>query len=73
VFERGVTGKFVIVEELLDTCSMKGKTTERDILDQVKRVLTKFNLPETKLIGLTTDGAPSMTGRRNGFLSLMVK
>jgi len=73
VFVRGVTGKLVIIEELLDICSMKGTITGRNILDQVKRVLTKFNLPETKFIGLTTDGAPSMTGRHNGFVSLMVK
>lgn len=73
VFVRGVTEQFVIIEELLDLCSMQGTTTGRDILVQVKKVLTKFNLPETKLIGLTTDGAPAMTGRHNGFVSLMVK
>jgi len=57
VIVRGEAGKFVIIKELLDIRSMKGTTTGRDILDQVKRVLTKFIHPETKLIGLTTYGA----------------
>ncbi|XP_069492317.1 general transcription factor II-I repeat domain-containing protein 2A-like [Ambystoma mexicanum] len=73
IFVRGVTKEFQIVEELLDLCSMKGKTTGQDIFNDVKRVLLKFNLPEDKLCGLTTDGAPAMIGKHNGFVSLMAK
>jgi len=52
---------------------MKGTTTGKDVFDEVKRVLAKFGLPEDKLCGLTTDGAPSMTGKYNGFIALMLK
>ena len=52
---------------------MKGTTRGQDIFDEVKRVLVKFNLPEDKRSGLTTDGAPALTGKHNGFVSLMLK
>ncbi|XP_069506309.1 general transcription factor II-I repeat domain-containing protein 2A-like [Ambystoma mexicanum] len=52
---------------------MKGKTTGQDIFNEVKPVLLKFNLPEDKLCGLTTNGAPAMIGKHNGFVSLMAK
>src|SRR6218665_87114 len=51
---------------------MKGTTTGKDIFDEVSNVLRKFKLPETKLCGLTTDGAPAMTGKHNGFVQLML-
>ncbi|KYO31248.1 general transcription factor II-I repeat domain-containing protein 2A isoform B [Alligator mississippiensis] len=52
---------------------MKGKTTGQDIFNEVKHVLLKFNLPEDKLCGLTTDGTPAMIGKHNGSVSLLVK
>lgn len=73
IFVRGVTKRFVVVEELLDLCPMKDTTTGKDIFAEVKCVLAKFGLPEGKLCGLTTDGAPSMTGKYNGFATLMTK
>ena len=73
IFVRGVTENFEVIEELLDLCPMKDTTTELDISNEVKRVLTKFNLADDKLSGLTTDGAPAMTGKHKGFVSLMLK
>ena len=69
----GVTDTFEIIEELLNLCPMKGTTRGQDIFDKVKHVLVKFNLPEDKLSGLTTDGAPALTGKHNGLVSLMLK
>jgi hypothetical protein len=41
-------------------------------LHQLKYV-KECNLPISKLIAITTDGAPSITGRNNGFLALCAK
>ena len=52
---------------------MKDTITGQDIFNEVKRVFTKFNLADDKLSGLTTDGAPAMTGKHKCFVSLMLK
>ena len=72
-FVRGVIDTFEVVEELLDLCPMKNTTTGQDIFNEANRVLGKFSLPADKLCGRTTDGAPAMTGKHNGFFSLMLK
>ncbi|XP_067940442.1 cell death protein 3-like [Watersipora subatra] len=45
--------------------SMSSTTTGQDICDQV--AMDKFELDPFRLAGLTTDGAPLMTGKINGF------
>jgi len=67
VFVRGVTDNFEITEEFLDMTGMSSTTTGQDISEQVLKLMEKFQLDPSKLCGLTTDGAPSMTGRTNGF------
>ncbi|CAM1324002.1 Uncharacterised protein r2_g3265 [Pycnogonum litorale] len=46
---------------------MSSTTTGQDISEQVLKLMEKFQLDPFKLCGLTTDGAPSMTGRIKGF------
>ena len=46
--------------------SLSSTTTGQNICEHVIRVVGKFELNPAKLCGLTTDGAPSMTGRANG-------
>lgn len=60
IFIRAVTDGFDIVEEFLDMAS-------QDICEQVLKVVEKFELNPAKLCGVTTDGAPSMTGKTNEF------
>ena len=67
IFIRAVTAAFDIVEEFLDMASLSSTTTGQDICEQVLKVVEKFELNPAKLCGVTTDGAPSMTGRINGF------
>ena len=67
VFVRGVTDNFDIIETFLDMASMSSTTTGQDVSDEVLKLMDKFNLDPAKLCGLTTDGAPSMTGKNNGF------
>ena len=62
VFIRAVTVGLDI-EEFLDMA----RRTGQDIREHVIRVVEKFELNPAKLCVLTTDGAPSMTGRTNEF------
>ena len=69
IFIRAVTADFDIVEEFLDMASLSSTTTGMDICEQVIKVEEKSERNPAKLCGVTTDGAPSMTGRINGFTS----
>ena len=66
IFIRAVTADFDIVEKFLDTASLSSTTTGEDTCEQVLKVMEKFELNPAKLCGVTTDGAPSMTGEING-------
>ncbi|UYV66404.1 hypothetical protein LAZ67_4001561 [Cordylochernes scorpioides] len=50
---------------------MHGTTTGEDIFNCVYDLLQKYNLPQSKLTSVATDGAPSMTGKTNGFVALL--
>ncbi|CAK1583558.1 unnamed protein product [Parnassius mnemosyne] len=67
MFIRGVDKEFTITEELLTLQPLKGTTTGEDIFIEVQKLFTSFCLPWSKLIGVCTDGAPSMVGLRKGF------
>ncbi|UYV75065.1 GTF2IRD2 [Cordylochernes scorpioides] len=64
---------FNIFEELLELVPMHGTTTGEDIFNCVYDLLQKYNLPQSKLTSVATDGAPSMTGKNNGFVALLRK
>ncbi|UYV63640.1 hypothetical protein LAZ67_2005138 [Cordylochernes scorpioides] len=64
---------FNIFEELLELVPMHGTTTGEDIFNCVYDLLQKYNLPQSKLTSVATDGAPSMTGNTNGFVELLRK
>ena len=69
IFIRAVTADFDIIEEFLDMASLFSTTTGQDICEQVLKVVKKFELNPAKLCGVTTDGAPSMIGKINGFIT----
>ncbi|XP_057671356.1 protein FAM200A-like [Diorhabda carinulata] len=70
IFIRGIDKEFTVTEELLALQPLKATTTEEDIFNEVQKVLTSFGLPWSKLIGVCTDGAPSMVGLRKGFFGI---
>ncbi|XP_065660386.1 general transcription factor II-I repeat domain-containing protein 2A-like [Hydra vulgaris] len=72
-FNRGITSNFEVIEELLDIDHMKDTTKGEDILSEVKKTLVKFELPEKKLCGVTTDGASALTGKNIEFIALLKK
>ena len=52
---------------------MKDTTTGDDIFNEVKALITKFNLQLQNLRGFSTDGAPAMVGSRAGVSSFIKK
>ncbi|KAM3850917.1 general transcription factor II-I repeat domain-containing protein 2A-like [Vipera latastei] len=71
IFIRGVDSGLCITEELLDITSLHGTTTGKDIFEAVSKSIHDMKLPWDKLIGLTTDGAPSMCGEKSGLVGRM--
>jgi hypothetical protein len=55
------------IEELLNIILLKGKTQGEDIFVAFKDFINITQLLIYKLVSITTDGAPAMTGRINGF------
>jgi hypothetical protein len=53
--------------------AMKGTTTSDDLHDEIKKVLLKLNTTIQKLVGVVTDGTPSMAGKNSGLSSLITK
>ena len=52
---------------------MKDTVTGDDIFNEVKALMTKFNLQLQNLRGFSTDGAPAIVGSRAGVSSLIKK
>ncbi|XP_059827472.1 general transcription factor II-I repeat domain-containing protein 2A-like [Hypanus sabinus] len=48
--------------------SLKGKTRGEDLYDRVSAVIENMKLPWSKLINVTTDGSPNLTGKNIGLL-----
>ncbi|XP_034075813.1 zinc finger BED domain-containing protein 5-like [Gymnodraco acuticeps] len=69
VFIRMVFTDMTAKEELLTILPMKEHTRGEDIFRTFKNFVDKTKLPMSKLSSITTDGAPAMVGRCNGFIA----
>ena len=67
IFIRAVTVGLGVVGGLLDMARISSTTIGHDICGHMIRAVEKFKLNPAKLCGPTTEGAPSITGRTNGF------
>ena len=56
-------------KEMLIIVPMKEHTQGDDIFQSFKNFIEKTQLPLCKLVSITTDGAPAMVGRSNGFIA----
>lgn len=70
IFIRMIFIDFSTKEELLTIIPLKGKTRGEDIFSSFKTFLNNTQLPLFKLVSITSDGAPAMVGRYNGFINL---
>ena len=72
VFVRGIDDNFNASEELTGMQSMQGRTTGKNICSAIIDCVTKKLSCDLKnLIGMCTDGAPAMCGKRNGAMALL--
>ena len=62
-----VTHDIKVVEDFLSLISMKATTTGKDVLNALLPALNGFDL--SKLVSVTTDGAPSIVGSTKDFRS----
>ena len=53
--------------------NLKDRTRGSDLCNAVSDAIDKSNLQWSQLVGVTTDGAPSMTGKESGFVTLLRK
>ena len=72
-FYREVTENFQISEELFAMISLKDRTRGSDLCHAVSDAIDKSNLQWSQLVGVTTHGAPSMTGKKSGLVTLLIK
>jgi len=73
IFIRVIDEDFCITEELLSISmeSFKSTTTGQDIFNSVMQSLEKSQLCLDKLVRITTDSAPSLTGKHSGLIKRM--
>ena len=75
VFIHVVAKDFSVHEDLVGPISFHDTTRDADIKEAVLSALHYkiSNLSQSKLVGLTTDGAASMIGKENGAVALLKK
>lgn len=59
------------MKELLTVIPMHGQTTAEEILTQLCDAIVNVSLPWKRFAGITTNGAPSITGQKNGLMALV--
>ncbi|XP_068191993.1 uncharacterized protein [Antennarius striatus] len=69
VYIRLVFTDITAKEELLTVLTVKEQTRGEDIFKLFKNFMEKTQLPVHKLVSITTDEAPVMSGRLNGFIT----
>ena len=60
-------------EELIKLANLSGTTTGAEVCQKVLDELKNADLDVNKIVSVTTDGAPSMTGKDAGFVNLFTK
>ena len=71
IFIREIDDNFEITEELAAIIPLKDTTRGIDLLEGVMATIKQLGLSFSNLSGITTDGAPSMTGRQQGLGTLL--
>ena len=68
LFVRMTFSDFSVKEELLSLLRLRGTTRGEDIFNVVMEFAASTKFPLCKVAAITTDGAPSITGKHVGFI-----
>ena len=71
VFFRGITQEFKITKKLAGVRSMKGTTTGSELFNEVNACMDTLELKWERLVGVTIDGCPNLTGKNAELLKQM--
>lgn len=71
IWVRFVDSGLNVCEELLGMSGMRGQTRGRDLYKAFCGVMDKFSIDKAKIVAVSTDGAPSMTGSRQGLVAFV--
>ncbi|XP_068233404.1 general transcription factor II-I repeat domain-containing protein 2A-like [Palaemon carinicauda] len=71
VYIRSVNNYYNTTEEMASLQSMKWTTSGQNIFDASEKVFARFGLDYADLFSNTTDGAPAMSGQKNGVVGLL--
>ncbi|XP_076056619.1 general transcription factor II-I repeat domain-containing protein 2-like [Oratosquilla oratoria] len=71
IYIRGIDGNFEITEELLSMESLRDTVTGKYLYNSVINTLIRSGLSLDKLASITTDGAPSLTGKHYDLVNLV--
>ena len=72
-FVRAITEEFDIYEELLALSTFKRRTRGMDVFNNFKEKFCDKGPNITNIVSICTDGVPSMTGKREGFVAHLKK
>ena len=72
VYTRFISENYV-KNDFLFCSPLTTATKAEDIMNMVSKFFEEEKLPRTKLVGVCTDGAPSMLGCKSGFMTLVKK
>lgn len=61
------------MEELICLSSLPGTTKGTDVCKAVVEAMNEADVDVSKIVPVTTDGAPSMVGKKAGFVNLFTK
>jgi len=63
----------IMREELIKLMTISTKTTDQDIMNVVLKEFANLKININNIVSITTDGAPNMVGKHNGFVQLFSK
>ncbi|CAI6370858.1 unnamed protein product [Macrosiphum euphorbiae] len=63
----------IMREELVKLMTISTKTTGQDIMNVVLKEFANLKININNIVSITTDGAPNMVGKHNGFVQLFSK
>ena len=68
VFVHGISSNFDSFEDFIKLVLMKGTTSKEDILKALVHCINGMSLDLSKLVSVTTHGAPAMIGKNKALL-----